>query len=182
MGIHSSPPPRYWNYYLALESDVTRLSRFVEFTDDNFAAYSMEMVKILLSAGSEVDVVAKKLCKVAKPDSKASNIEHYRKILSTRFETLPEFQVSIPRYGLTLTPWENWQNKKNPNWWKEHNAVKHERHDSYKLANLSNVLNTMAGLLVLIYFYNVKSNRSAILSPSTSLFLLREFEMQGLDY
>ena len=158
MSIQESSPPKYWNYYLALESDVARLSRYVEFTNDNFNTYSMELVKIFLSAGSEVDVIAKKLCRAVKRDSKAKNIDHYRRVLATRFPTFSAMQVKIPRYGLVLTPWINWKDKKNPDWWREHNAVKHQRHDSYKLANLHNVLNSMAGLLVLIYFYNNKTN------------------------
>ena len=51
----------HWNYFLAFDSDAEKLSRYIEFTTDNFEAYSIELVRLLLSAASEVDVVAKLL-------------------------------------------------------------------------------------------------------------------------
>jgi len=182
MGKFDSQPPKYWNYYLTLEADVANLSRYVEFTADNFETYSMEMVKIFLSACSEVDVIAKQLCQAYKRDSKASHIGHYRQVLVSRLEMLPRTEVRIPRYGLSLVPWISWEDNSSPNWWQDHNAVKHQRHDAYKLANLGNVLDSMAGLLALIYFFNVRTNNGAYLYPETSLFYMREFSFQGLDY
>ncbi|MBI1210460.1 MAG: hypothetical protein GC190_03280 [Alphaproteobacteria bacterium] len=44
--------------FLVLEADLERLSRFVEFTPDNYDSYSVETARILMAAAAEVDVVA----------------------------------------------------------------------------------------------------------------------------
>ena len=59
MAITERESLSYWNYFLALEADLERLSRFVEFTSVNFQTYSLEMARLLLTGASEVDVVAK---------------------------------------------------------------------------------------------------------------------------
>ncbi|HLA26797.1 MAG TPA: hypothetical protein VJZ49_02765 [Syntrophales bacterium] len=56
----AGPSLAHWNYFLALEKDIEVLSRYVEFTQKNFTCYSLEILRILFSAASEVDVVAKK--------------------------------------------------------------------------------------------------------------------------
>lgn len=182
MSINETPTPKFWNYFLALEADVSQLSRFVEFSSENFQTYSMEMAKILLSASSEVDVIAKDTCRAFGSAARTSNMAQYRAYITNRLNDFAKTKVQIPRFGLELTPWINWEENKNPNWWTDHNAVKHHRHDSYRLANLKNVLNSMAALLVLIYYYNNKSNHGARLLPEPNLFYMREMEMMGLDY
>ena len=59
----------HWSYFLALEEDIQRLSRFVEFNSNNFATFSLEMSHILLASSSEVDVVLKMLCKAFAPNA-----------------------------------------------------------------------------------------------------------------
>jgi len=73
----------HWPYYLSLESDVDKLSRYIEFTEDNYSTYSVELVRIFLSICSEVDVVMKELCAITSPNSSASNIGAYKKIIKT---------------------------------------------------------------------------------------------------
>ncbi|GEM_PF-733291 len=42
----------HWNYYLAIESDLENLTRYIEFHPDNFATYSIENAKLLMTATS----------------------------------------------------------------------------------------------------------------------------------
>ncbi len=81
MTIQESKSLLHWNYFLALESDVERLARFVEFTSKNFEAYSIEMAHLFLAAASEVDVVAKQICSNMDASANADNIEQYRGVL-----------------------------------------------------------------------------------------------------
>ena len=143
----------HWSYFLALEADVENLSRYIEFTTGNFGAYSIEMSHILLAASSEVDVVAKQLCKQYVPEGKESNMDQYRNTLRKASHELENSVVTLPRYGLTLTPWSNWQEDKNPNWWGSYNDVKHKRDRFFSEANLNNVLNAMAGLFLIVLHY-----------------------------
>ena len=165
MAITSIKSLEHWNYFLSLEKDLESLSRYVEFCKSNFNCYSLEMARILLASASEVDVIAKQLCKMLDPNSSANNIHHYRNEIKMVYRKFPDFKVNIPRYGLTLTPWLNWkQNQGVPVWWSAYNKVKHHRHINFKEANLKNVLNAVAGLFVItLYLYKDRAERAELI-------------------
>ena len=54
MGIQSGRVFLHWNYYIALEQDLAKLSRYIEFAEGNFSTYSIELAHLLLAASSEV--------------------------------------------------------------------------------------------------------------------------------
>ena len=59
MGIEHQPVPPDWNYSFCLEEDIIALSRWIEFSAENERVYSIELARLLMTAGAEVDVVAK---------------------------------------------------------------------------------------------------------------------------
>ena len=134
--------PLHWRYFLSLEADVVRLSRFIEFSNQNFPAFSVELARLILGVGSEVDVVAKQLCKAADAASKPRTMDDYRRVLRAAHPRIEQF--------LSFGPWRNWQNDQNPNWWRAYNQVKHHRDKRFGEANLENTLSALAGLLVLV--------------------------------
>ncbi|WP_169709591.1 hypothetical protein [Deferrisoma camini] len=174
MGIEhaKSESPIHWRYFLALEEDLRQLARYIEFAEDNFSTYSVELASLLLSAGSEIDVVAKQICKRIKRDSKANNIGHYANQIGAALPSVGKFKLSLPKYGLCLHPWKNWSSnpRKSPYWWKSYNNVKHQRHTHYKEANLKNVLNALGGLYVLVLYLYPELAEQGRLSPNPSLF------------
>lgn len=170
MGIDEGKKLIHWNYFLALDSDAEKLSRYIEFTKNNADAYSIEMVRLLLSAASEVDVVAKLLCSKMDPSKKAKDIDDYRTILNQKLPKIGDMKILIPRYGCTLTPWQNWKTNKNPNWWSDHNAVKHQRDINFQKANLKNTLNSIAGLFCLLLYYYKDEAENCELIPEPNLF------------
>ncbi len=103
----------HWNYYLAFESDLENVARYIEFSDQNKLVYSIELTRLLLSASSEVDVVMKSLCKILDASAKVKNIDDYRKIIMDKNPHFAEEKISISRYGMELSPWEKWSNEKN---------------------------------------------------------------------
>lgn len=153
MAIREGTNLLHWNYFLALEADVERMARFVEFSNNNFGTYSIEMAHLFLAASSEVDVVAKQICYLLDAESNPKNIEHYRAILRRHLPELEGSSATLPRYGLSLEPWSNWQRDETPDWWRDHNKVKHQRGEHFPLANLKNVLNAMSGLFLLVLHY-----------------------------
>ncbi len=160
----------HWNYFLALESDLANISRFIEFSPPNFKTYSIELAHLFLATASEIDVVAKQLCNLVAPVKKADNIGHYREILLSAFPDFANQSVFLPRYGLELVPWSNWLNEATPHWWSDHNQVKHHRADAFNKANLENVLLALSGLfLILLYYYRQQSTKIS-LDPVPSLF------------
>jgi hypothetical protein len=77
----------------------------------------------------------------------------YRSTLTACLPNLSVMQVFVPRYGLTLTPWNNWTRSTNPDWWRSYNNVKHERNQHFGEATLKNALNALGALLTLIIHY-----------------------------
>mgnify|MGYP001151620710 CR=1 FL=1 len=92
----------HWEYYLTLVDDIDRISRYVEITKDNYGVYSIELVRVLLAAGSEVDVVAKLLCRSVAPSESTENINDYRTVLLGAYPKLPDIKVAMPRHGIEL--------------------------------------------------------------------------------
>ena len=181
MSIKSRGIDPHWNYMLALEADLVLLSRYVEFDEKNFSCFSIEIARVLIAAGAEVDVVCKQNCKVLNPASRARTIEPYRRELCQEFPDLASFRVLIPRFGLTLTPWEEWEKQAAttweewektdhvPAWWTAHNKVKHQRATHYPSATLKHALNAVAGLFVMVLHLHSEVAAYGGLTPDPQL-------------
>jgi len=172
MAIIESQKLSHWNFFLAVEEDLHQLSRFIEFTADNFETHSLELARILFAASAEVDVVSQQLCEQLVVGCHASNMNEYRKLLAEHLPVLGEVTTAIPRHGLTFQPWTNLQGTSAPDWWRAYNEVKHQRHEMYKSANLRNALNAVAGLFLITLFLYNKEATSAQLKPNPILFRL----------
>lgn len=181
MGIEENSKLVQWNYLLAFDSDAEKLSRYIEFTENNYTTYSIELVRLLLSAASEVDVVAKLLCTREEPLKKAEKIDQYRDILNPIFPKIRDMKIQIPRYGLTLTPWLNWNENKTPMWWNAYNGVKHSRDKDFPNANLQNALNSIAGLFCLVLYYYKDEAETGKLRPQPNLFSVSSEFKNGYD-
>jgi hypothetical protein len=159
MGIDQQETLLHWNYFLALENDLEKVSRYIEFTQNNFQVYSIELAHLLLASASEVDVIAKGICELLDPNLPAGNINDYRNAITQNLSSFVQETIFVPRHSLTLNPWSNWRNDENQNplWWRSYNNVKHQRNEHFEDANLKNVLNAVAGLFVSVfYFYKLK--------------------------
>jgi hypothetical protein len=164
-----SPP--HWRFLAALDADVLHLSRFIELTPENFATYSLELSRILFAAAAEVDVVAKLLCKKIDPASTAHNIGVCRAVIAAKMPLLLETVIEIPRYSLTLKPWESWSSGTSPLWWDAYNNVKHNRHTHFSDASLINAINAVAGLFAILLFLYRDESQNAQLAPDPILFI-----------
>jgi len=178
--LRESSKLSHWNYFLALESDLERLSRYVEFTKDNYTTYSLEMAHLLLAASSEVDVVLKGLCKKVNSKKKPRNIAQYREILTSKFPKLCDMNMRIPRYGLDIPPWDNWKRDENPNWWKAYNKVKHQRDEYFSKATLKNTIAAVAGLFAILLFFYKEEAANGLLVPPPKLLSPPEWSIRGL--
>lgn len=156
MAIPQSAHYIHWNYFLALENDLEKISRFIEFSPDNYGTYSIELAHLFLSASSEVDVLFKSICEIKKPDEARNNIHEYRAITQGNLKEIITERCYIPRYGLAMEPFINWDNNsdKNPDWWRSYNNVKHSRNTAFKEANLKNAINSIGALALLNLYYH----------------------------
>lgn len=163
MGIQRQETLIHWNFFLSIEEDLDRLGRFVDFSA-NEESFSIEIARLFLAASAEVDVVLKQLCKALNPNSTANSINIYQSELLNILTNFKEFEVIIPRYGLTLKPWTDWASNRPPFWWQAHNKVKHHRHEHFEKANLKNCLNSIAALYVsVLYLYQQQASEGKLL-------------------
>lgn len=171
MAIHVRTVNSHWNFFLALERDLEQLSRYIEFNESNFACFSLEIARVLLAAGAEVDVVCKQLCKKLNTASRASSIGSYHSEITATVPNISSWEVQAPRFGLVLHPWDEWSNLNGvPFWWTAYNKTKHHRHTDFHLANLKNALNAVAGLFVVILHLYKEQAEEALLLPAAQLF------------
>jgi hypothetical protein len=182
MAIKTGRIEAHWNYFLAIENDLDRLSRYIEFDESNFNCFSIEISRILLASSAEVDVVCKQLCKKINSQSSAETINQYRDEIKGAFPNIPNFKVVLPRYGLELKPWDNWNDINGiPDWWTAYNKIKHQRDSEYHRANLRNAINSVAGLFVVtIYLYKEKAKEGELF-PNPQLLRVTEEHINGFD-
>jgi hypothetical protein len=152
MAIESGDSDIHWNYFLAIEEDLVRLSRFIEFHEDNYLAYSLECARILLAASAEVDVLKKQIRSRLNPSAKKDKDEAIRRAILSKYPNLYRHEIKLPKYGLLLKPWINWEHVKTPpEWWDAYNNVKHHRHELFRHSNLKNTLNAVSRLVCDVY-------------------------------
>jgi hypothetical protein len=144
---------QHWNYYMAIEEDVQRLSRYVDFNPSNYATHSIEIARLLMTSCQDLDVILKQLS--SHHGHPASNEQGYRKYLPTIYPKMVGVTVDILPFDLSFTPFSAWASKKTPDWWTANNKVKHERHSHFAMASIENMLNALAALFIgNIYFHN----------------------------
>ena len=175
MGIEQKPVTSHWNYFLCIEEDISKLSRWIEPSESNFDCYSIEIARLLMTTSAEVDVLAKLVCKKINHQSKAKGILQYQNELVSEFPNIYKAKVAVPRFGLELTPWLNWEKNTNPPiWWKANKNVKHHRSEHFSQATLKNLLNAVAGLLLLLVLY-YQTDITDLIKPQTCLFIPKAF-------
>lgn len=130
----------HWNYFLTLEHDLGECSSYVEFSEKNKFSYSIKFAQLLFASSSEVDVIAKEICKLINPNKDTDGINNYHPIILGRYPKFKKEIVYIERYGLSFKPWISWGVNKSPLWWQSYNKVKHQRSEYFIQANLFNVL------------------------------------------
>ena len=154
----------HWNYFLSIEEDLQKLSRYVDFSCQNENTFSIEIARILMASTAEIDVVLKQLCSTVDENSNASNINQYHKIITSSLPSFRYFKVLVPIESLELTPWSSWEQGTPPEWWSANNNVKHHRHNHFDKATLKNCLNSVAGLYIsVLYLYKKQANEGKLL-------------------
>ena len=183
MGIPSTKTDMHWNYFLSVEQDLEHLARYIEFHEDNYDCYSVEIVRLLIASAAEADIVCKQICQAINHNSTADKINAYREEIVPAYPVIAQFEVIAPRYGLRFQPWINWSRPNGvPLWWTAYNKAKHERHTHYAKANLKNVLNAVAGLFVAcLYLYKDKA-KAAELIPSPMILRPSEERYSGTSF
>ena len=144
----------YWHYYQELENEFLQVRKYVEFSENNFNTYSIELLKLYQAACSEIDVVGKILAAEVNKDYKAEDKSSIYKwwfeiqdrcvlVEGEKNYALIENEVKLLDM-ICIKPWasfkvEKYFDKRNniryrclekyktPTWWSDYNKVKHQR-------------------------------------------------------
>lgn len=189
---------RYWSYYLVLEKDFLETERYIAFdlgdnssynevattNMGNSLTFSNEYIKQYQAICSEVDVVMKVMCKEFDKPSADNMKDDYTPIILNHWNTITSQRVKMR--NIELQPFINWSREGDgnsyhaPDWWPLYNKVKHQRHISYKEANLKNVINALAGLFILenylIKYIGDRLNDKDVPNDRSYLFEMVDFE------
>ena len=157
----------YLRQYCLIEKDFANTIDYVSISAANYGTFSPAYLKILLSIGSEIDVLKDCVCKLLNTDMK-----HF-------IQVEPDFHsvsVEVSSDEIVLTPWDT--TDPFPKWWTAYNEVKHNRNESadkfdplkkyFEYANLENVLSALAGLYsleLLAYKIVAEQNNEKIFVP-----------------
>lgn len=174
----------HWEYFLSIESDLERCSRFVEFSPQNYSTYSVEFARIIMAAASEFDTLAKQLCHLIDPSQNPQNIKQYYPIITSKYSKFTQYEILVPRYNLSFKPWETWSASSPPDWWSGYNKIKHERDQHFCKANLHNAILSTCGLLTgILYFYDSHfSSRPQIdWSQAPKLLTPQDYNQPGVE-
>ena len=105
MAIIGTKTDAHWQYFLSVEADLERLSRFIEFHEDNYSCYSIENVRILLAAAAEVEIVCKQICQALAPTSQPGTIKDYYKGIIKKCQDNPNVKKGVfaqrPKRGIS---------------------------------------------------------------------------------
>lgn len=152
----------YINHYLLLEKDFQLTTEYVTLSEDNYNTYSVSYLKLLLTIGSEIDVMLEFLAKLYDPATKETGFG-CSKILLTNEPDIKSLELKLRNEELIIKPWDY---KKIPEWWTAYNEIKHNRFEVatkfdpsrkyYQYANLKNVIYALSALLSLeLYAYRI---------------------------
>ena len=163
-------PLVHWRYFLTLDDDLLRASRYVEICEDNLTCHSIELSRVVIMASVESEVVAKQLALRIDAASNPKNMGDCRAILAGHFKSLPTVEIHALNGLITLQPWKAWVDGTRPDWWEAYTNLKHSRHIHFREANLRHALEAVAGLMVLSVFLYEQAAFDGQLNPSPQLF------------
>ena len=141
----------------SLFSELERLFRTVSPAEANYAAYGDKIRELLILACSEIDTQFRaiylandtRMAAGTTGTFKATNMKHYRKLLPLL--RLDEWVVTLkdPNAPWIHNPFRDWPVDSAPDWYKDYNAVKHDRARARDKANLGNVIKALAAVHIL---------------------------------
>ena len=159
----------HWDYFRTVESDLEQSLRYVECHKDNDGTYSLEFARLIMAACAEIDTVCKQLCRCIAPTKcQPERLPDYSEVILPRYSSLPEIGITIPRYERLVRPWQGWTKDSSPEWWRAYNKIKHTRTEHFHLANLTNALGAVAGLMAMVlYLYRERNDGVQVEIPES---------------
>lgn len=138
-----------------LVKDIMDLFEYVEPCKTNESTFSHRIYALFLRASTEFESNCKAILQSNGYSSRGNwNMKDYFKLnTATKFsEYTIRFNVWQPE-PIELRPFSDWGNDeyKQLKWYKEYNNIKHNRSQYFESANIINLINAMAAVLITLY-------------------------------
>lgn len=158
----------YWAIYQNLEEGLIELSNNIHIDDEQLNVYSMKIAEMLIRISVEVESIAKELYFKNGGDKPDDNNLFFDtdclKYLNEKWDlSKKKIQVVSGQFYFNkeennvLTPLKKAHNRGGEKWLKAYQAIKHNRRNSLKDANLKNLIHALAGLFLLNLYYKNES-------------------------
>lgn len=177
---------RYWKKFLYLENRVIETEHYVAFAYENLKTFSNVYEELLISICSELESVFIEW--TGKMNDNA-NINTYVKEIIFRKEDDFDKEISVFLSDIKINPFSELKlllcelseykridTKTYLNWWYNYNKIKHDKTNYYKVANLENVLDSLAALFIVenlrikeLAKYDSNADRDCPIAPARLL-------------
>lgn len=146
-------PENYLRSFLLIQKDILNLFEYIEPSDTNLKTYSYRIHELFMRVCIEVEANFKAIFKenIFSKEERLWKIKDYK--LINKSHHLSSYKVIYPVWkgdSNTFTPFEHWIDSNILPWYDDYNKCKHDRHSKMELANLNNLLNSFAGLFILL--------------------------------
>lgn len=154
-------PEHYLRSFFLIQGDLIRLFEYIEPADENLKAYSYRTHELLMRTCIEIEANFKAILRENSyrptdrkgrtiPEKKWT-IKNYQIINKTHH--LASYRVHVPIWNGShsmFVPFAEWEHDNQLSWYDAYNKSKHDRLQQFKMANLTNLLNAVTGLLVVL--------------------------------
>lgn len=155
---YAETPHQYIRAFLLLQKDLHALFDFIEPADLNLKTFSYRVHELLIRTCIEIEANFKAILTengYVKTNKKGGNldfnIKDYRKI--NKSHKLSSYEITIPNWigdkGI-IKPFEKWDLEDTLPWYKAYNETKHNRHNSFHIANFKNLIDATCALVALL--------------------------------
>jgi hypothetical protein len=155
----SNDPQHYVRAFLLIQEDLLKIFRYVDPNDLNDQTISLKIHELLVRTCIEVEanftaILSENIYTVH--PNKFNMAKDY--CLIEQSHHLSKYQVKLPVWTGTknvITPFKDWTNVSPTNWtpltwYNAYNKSKHDRHLHFDKASFRNLIDAVAGLLVLL--------------------------------
>lgn len=152
----------YWNIYIGLEKEFSRLAELVYIDDAQLTVYSLKIAELLIRTVVEIEAISKDLFVVAggslpernpffDTDCLAYLEEQWG--IEKRVVLVTSPHVYLSKEQKTLLPLKNASRRGKGAWKQAYNAVKHNGRVDVKQGNVGNLMSALAALYLLNIYY-----------------------------
>lgn len=154
-------PEHYTRAFLMIQEDLLKLFEYVEPADGNLSTFSFRIHGLLVRTCIEIEANFKAILRenIFNPTKKDGSpkpencwsIRDYKRVNKTHH--LDAYSIQIPIWrgqNDMFRPFCGWKNGGILTWYQAYNESKHDRLEKFKAANFENLLNAVAGLVVLL--------------------------------